>query len=235
MAFREWQPAYDVAAEEFQVHLDLLAQWQQPVHLTFDDGYRSLLAWAEQLGQLQLAATCFVVTAAIGQSGMLQAAEIRALAQAGIAIGSHSHSHRFLQGLTREELYAEIVLPKKILEDMLGREVTRMSLPGGRYDRATLRYACANGYREIFTSIPGRPARPSTGPALLPRWVITGTTSRREFERIVHGDPWHVFKMRSRYFAGRFGKRFLGNHTYHRLWSKLHHLKTSSRAERDQS
>ncbi len=234
VAFREWQPAYDVAASEFQAHLELLAQWRRPAHLTFDDGYRSLLDWAEKLQQLRLAATCFVTTAAIGQAGMLHAAEIRALAQAGIHIGSHSHSHRFLEGLTPAALHDEILMPKKILEDLLGREVVSMSLPGGRYDRATLRFAAASGYRQIFTSIPGRPPKKNATPALVPRWVITAATSRQEFENIVCGEGWHVFKQRSRYFAGRFGKRFLGNDNYHRLWSKLHHLKTSSLAERDQ-
>lgn len=236
IAFREWQPAYDVAAEDFQTHLDLIEKRKTPVHVTFDDGYQSLLPWVEKLQQYRIPATCFVTTAALGQRGMLQAAEIRMLAQAGIRIGSHSHSHIFLQNLTPAQRQTEILTPRKILADIVGHEVTAMSLPGGRYDSNTLKYAGDCGYHEIYTSTPGvrpRRLRPGSALTLMPRWVITQNISLAEFETILRAETWHLFRKRSRYFAGRVGKHFLGNQNYHVLWNKLHHLKTSSLAERD--
>lgn len=228
IAFREWQPAYDVAADDFQLHLGLIDMRKTPVHVTFDDGYQSLLPWVEKLRQYRIPATCFVTTSTIGQRGMLQAAEIRGLAQAGIRIGSHSHSHIFLQNLTPAQLQDEILAPQKILADIIGHKVTAMSLPGGRYDIDTLRYAGDCGYREIYTSTPGtRPRRLKhvSNLALVPRWVVTQNVSLTELETILRVELWHLFKKRGRYFAGRLGKRFLGNQKYHVLWNKLHHLK----------
>lgn len=236
IVFREWQPAYDVAAEDFQTHLGLIEKHKAPVHVTFDDGYHSVLPWVETLQQHRIPATCFVTTSTVGQRGMLQTAEIRALAQAGIRIGSHSHSHIFLQNLTPLQQQTEILTPRKILSDIIGQDVTTMSLPGGRYDNGTLQYAGDCGYHEIYTSTPGvRPRRLRHAPNLIlvPRWVITQNVLLPEFETILRAETWHLIKKRSRYFAGRLGKRFLGNQNYHMLWNKLHHLKTSSLAERD--
>lgn len=236
IAFREWQPAYDVTAEDFQTHVSLIEKRKTPVHVTFDDGYQSLLPWVETLQRHSISATCFVTTATVGQRGMLQAAEIRMLAQAGVRIGSHSHSHIFLQNLTPSQQQAEILTPQKILSDIIGQAVTAMSLPGGRYDSNTLKYAGACGYHEIYTSTPGiRPRRLQhvSNLTIVPRWVITPHITLMELETILRAKPWYLFKKRSRYFAGRLGKRFLGNQNYHVLWNKLHHLKTSSLAERD--
>jgi hypothetical protein len=237
IGFREWQPAYDVSYESFLAHLELMQKLDRSrVHLTFDDGYRSLHQLLVVLKErFRVQCTCFVTTTAIGQCGMLSKCEIRELAELGIRLGTHSHSHIFLENLTDRQLQAEVLAPKQILEDLIAQTVTAMSLPGGRYDRRAAEYAAANGYCEVYASIPGfRRSRLVQQPQLelVPRWVITGRTSNKELGRILHAKSWHLFKHRSLYTLGRLGKHLLGNHGYHRMWQTIQHLTTSTRSER---
>ena len=237
IAFREWQPAYDVSRAAFLAQLDhIRAAGNHQVTVTFDDGYRSLYEMQVELTERRrIQCACFIPTAAIGQNGMLSRQEIRALAATGIRIGAHSHSHIFLENLTAAQLQAEVLAPKKILEDISGQEVTSMSLPGGRYDRRVVEYAAQNGYQEIYTSMPGARRRRLIAPPaldLVPRWIITGKTSIHELTLILRADGWHYVKHRSLYNAGRAGKFILGNYGYHRMWQTIQHWTTSTRSER---
>lgn len=234
--FAEWQPAYDVSLEQFETHLQTLrthvSNWEH-LHLTFDDGYASLarVVWP-LLENARTRCTCFVTTSTLDKHGMLRREEIVALAKAGAHFGTHSHSHTFLAQLTRAQLEREVLTPQKMLADILGKEVTKLSLPGGRYDAALLEYTYACGYREIFTSIPGNEAM--TVPQypelrLWPRWVITQQTALAELEKIAREDRWFLAQHRARHRLGKFSKRMLGNRGYHMLWQNFHYLKNSFR------
>lgn len=240
--FAEWQPAYDVSLDDFLAHLELFRRCGAPLeqlHVTFDDGYDSLYrcAWP-LLEQERIRCTCFVTTSALGARGMLRREEIVALANAGVQFGTHSHSHVFLANLSRAALEQEVRLPQNMLADLLGKEISRLSLPGGRYDDALLEYAYACGYREIFTSIPGNEARTIRkipGLRLWPRWVITKHTAGKEVEQILCKRPWHIAKSLAQHNFGKLGKRVLGNYGYHLLWQNLQYLKTSFRDGRTTS
>jgi peptidoglycan/xylan/chitin deacetylase (PgdA/CDA1 family) len=237
--FAERQPAYDVSAEKFVGHLKLFrahGALRERLHLTFDDGYESLYRCVQPLLQNErIRCTCFVTTSALGAAGMLRREEIVVLAKSGFEFGAHSHSHKFLARLTDEEMRQEVLAPQKILADVLGKEVTALSLPGGRYDETLLEYAHACGYREIFTSIPGNrahaPAR-FPGLRLWPRWVITNATTDHEIENILAGRAWHLAKSLARHRLGKMSKRVLGNAAYHALWQNFHDLKNSFRKGR---
>jgi peptidoglycan/xylan/chitin deacetylase (PgdA/CDA1 family) len=56
---------------------------------------------------------------------------VRKLAAKGFSIGSHSISHFALTTLNAEDCKNEIVIPKKILESITGREVTLQAYPHG--------------------------------------------------------------------------------------------------------
>lgn len=240
--FTEWQPAYDVSAASFASHVALFRVHVVPLkrlHVTFDDGYASLYreAWP-LLEKNRMRCTCFVTTSAIGARGMLCREEIVALSNAGVQFGAHSHSHVFLAHLSRAELEREVLTPQKILADLLGKEVSTLSLPGGRYDETLLQYAQACGYREIFTSKPGYAAQTSRrfpNLRLWPRWVITQNTTHKELSQILRASRWHLAKRLARYRLGKLSKRVLGNRGYHFLWQNLQDLQTSFRNGRTTS
>lgn len=224
--FPAWSPFYDVSGGQFLKHLKVIRASRMPVELTFDDGYKSLVIWArtELYVPGKIVCACFVTTGAIGRAGMLTAREIRELAVQGVRIGAHSHTHRFLSGLNRRELELEIRMPKHLLEDITGCEVTAMSLPGGRFDRQALEYAADCGYGLIYSSEPGyRPRTPHRPGELtiVPRWPIRASTSTDEILRILYHDPVFNFRRRSWYFTGRIARRVFGNGTYHSFWRAL--------------
>ena len=68
-----------------------------------------------------------------------------------MSFGSHGHSHLTLVRLSPERLKRELEDSKKILEDIIGRPVTLISYPFGRYNRRVLDAAALAGYEQGLT------------------------------------------------------------------------------------
>lgn len=224
--FNEWSPVYDVAATDFENQMTQIAESDHQVELTFDDGYASMVESVLPMVQNDpsLRCHCFVTTDAIGRAGMLTAPELRQLAEHGVQIGTHSHTHTFLQNLSAHGLQDEILQPKNILEQVIGSAVTSMSLPGGRYDQRTLQFAAKVGYHQVYTSRPGFKKQSLPGHAkldLLPRWSIDAGTSAKDFSRLLRFDLAAVAQRKWRYHLGQSARFILGQNGYHRLWRQV--------------
>jgi peptidoglycan/xylan/chitin deacetylase (PgdA/CDA1 family) len=131
------------------------------VGITFDDGYLSVLESAlPELQQHGFGATAFIVAGRLGCTNewdtgprwrLLDGDGVRALAAAGIEIGSHSATHSRLAGASDGQLAAEISGSRSTLRDLTGTEVSGFAYPYGSMDaavRAAVRtagydYACA--------------------------------------------------------------------------------------------
>lgn len=124
--------------------------------LTFDDGWESDARIAlPALLRRGLSATFFVITAKMGAAGFMSWAEVRALVEAGMEVGSHSRSHPDLTGLAPAALDDELRGSRGALEDRLGVAVAALSIPHGFYNRAVLAAAAGAGYRRVCVSRPG--------------------------------------------------------------------------------
>jgi peptidoglycan/xylan/chitin deacetylase (PgdA/CDA1 family) len=123
------------------------------VRLTFDDGNASDVRHAlPELERRKLRGTFFVVAERLGRPGFLSAGDVRALADAGMAIGSHGMRHVPWRHLPDERLHEELVEAKAQLEGVLDRPVTEASCPFGAYDRRVLRALRRCGYDRVYTS-----------------------------------------------------------------------------------
>ncbi len=117
------------------------------VVLTFDDGYQNLFTEAfPVLLEFGFSATVFLVTGfcdkdnrwqsqpqSIPTMRLLTWKQVDEMARFGIEFGSHTVNHPYLDQLPLGALHDEIVLPKAILEDRLGRPVMSFAYPYGRY------------------------------------------------------------------------------------------------------
>ena len=81
----------------------------------------------------------------------LSRSELRVLASKGFEIGAHGYSHKPLWGLEPQELVEEVGPCKRILEDILGKEVEMFCYPHGRYDVNVVRALEDAGYRGART------------------------------------------------------------------------------------
>lgn len=150
--------------------------------ITFDDGYKSWVTNAIPLLQnLELPATFFISSGFLELSkeeeedfkknklfrklpprpitGCLSYNDVRTISNAGYIIGGHTKNHSNLSNMFEsEQVEYEIVEDKRILEEIIGRNIDYFSYPGGDYANSKI---CLTdilkqtGYKGAVTTIPG--------------------------------------------------------------------------------
>jgi peptidoglycan/xylan/chitin deacetylase (PgdA/CDA1 family) len=143
------------------------------VHLTFDDGYADNMALAlPELIRRAIPTTYFVSTRYVEDQcpfphdlarGCPLAPNsidnIQSLADSGVTIGAHSHSHiDFGQKWTRSVLVAEIVDVRKRLQDWTGQSIDYFAFPFGlphNISQAAIDVVYEAGYRAFVSAAGG--------------------------------------------------------------------------------
>jgi peptidoglycan/xylan/chitin deacetylase (PgdA/CDA1 family) len=138
----------------------------RPVVITFDDGYADFHAHAlPALERHGFPATVFVTTGYVGGTSrwmrrdgegdrpMMTWEQLADAAGRGIECGAHSHTHPELDTLPAAEAWEEIVRPKQLLEERLGRPVRTFAYPHGCHDATVRRLVLAAGYAAGYSSI----------------------------------------------------------------------------------
>ena len=193
----------------------------RPVVITFDDGDVSNIEVAlPLLRERGMVAEFYITSDFVGQPGMLSAADVRALADAGMGIGAHGRSHRFLEDMDIDTLDAELRDSRARLSEITGRRVDSLALPGGRGGERERRAALAIGYRHLLGSVPG-PNRSLQPDDWLQRLAVTRQTTLGEFAALVTWRGLRPRIARARFLALTLPKRVLGNAGYERLRARL--------------
>jgi peptidoglycan/xylan/chitin deacetylase (PgdA/CDA1 family) len=168
---------------ELQAFLEAGARLpERPVILTFDDGYDDHWFAFQELERRRMKGVFFVVTSVLGEPGRLSREQVKAMADGGMEIGSHSATHVDLRGLRRRRQMEEASASKRVLEDLLGRRVVSFCYPGGASSEMTAGVLEEAGYwfarttAEGISRITGKSfevrsitVRPDTRPADLAR------------------------------------------------------------------
>lgn len=122
---------------------------ENAIAVTFDDGFADNLDIASPvLVDLNIPFTIFVTSNNIGANSMyLSANGLRELSNVpGALIGAHGVSHRSLTGCNNSELYDELINSKKIIEDIIGKNVKTMSYPHGSVNQQVRETVSIAGY-----------------------------------------------------------------------------------------
>lgn len=156
------EPRYWISQDRFLAFLDLVARAPDPkaILLTFDDGNASDhdIAMPAMLDR-GLTGSFFPIADRLDRVGSLGTAQVRALAAAGMTVGSHGIHHLDWRKLDDRTLEAELAGSKELLERCIGQPVMTASLPFGRYDTRVLSALRKAGYQRVY-STDGGPSRP---------------------------------------------------------------------------
>ena len=163
-----------VSAEAFERQLHWIARWRYRVVgleeivralegaapmprrtaiITFDDGYEEThtIAWP-LLKRFGFPATVFVTPGEVGLPGFATWEQVRAMAQDGITIGSHTMHHSYLPLLQPDRLPEELIRSKQVLEEQIQRPVQFLSYPIGGFVPEAQRIAKEAGYLAACTT-----------------------------------------------------------------------------------
>ena len=190
--------------------------------ITFDDGYVDVYEKAfPLLKEFGFCATCFVVAGDIGvpsswhESDMpplpiMDRQQLKELSSAGIEIGAHTRTHKRLTRLNDAELIAELADSKKILEDVIGKEVVSFAYPYGDFDERIVAAVKLAGFKVACTTASGW-ALTDQDLLRVRRLTVFGSDSLSTFARnLVFADnDMNWFKM-SRYYLQRLKCRITG-------------------------
>ena len=138
------------------------------VAITFDDAFSSTLQNAvPELIARGIPCTIFAPTAWLGRqpswfcdasfraAGEVVATpdELRALPTDLVSVGSHTTTHRNLCVLSNEAVRKEFTDSRMQLEQLLGRDVSLLAFPYGRYKPEHVEAAREAGYSRVFTVV----------------------------------------------------------------------------------
>ena len=148
---------------------DVVAGSSRALHVTFDDGYRSILRVLPMLERLGIRPTVFVCTAYAHDGRPLDVPlldhvpsahrhelatlswdELRELADRGIEIGSHSRTHPNLRELSTSDLWEEVSASREEIEDQVGRRCSYFAYPYGQSDHRVQHAVERAGYEAAF-------------------------------------------------------------------------------------
>jgi len=193
------------------------------VSLTFDDGWESDYTIAfPVLKKYNINATFFITTGWIDQKGFLKASWIKEMSDSGMEIGSHTVTHPYLTELSKKKVYDEFRTSKNVLEDMLGREITGVSIPGGAYNRKIIEIAQEVGYKYVATSSPGVNKKKG---GIVARFSIHNLTSLNDINKLLNRSPIYLYKINTNYKIRELIKKGIGLRNYEVLRNKLIKIK----------
>lgn len=173
-------------ARDLQVVEEMKDKISSDILFTFDDGGVSNLRSAKMLANIGMNGYFFITTSKIGQSYFLNKEEIREIESQGHIIGSHSHTHPMIfKNLSYKKMLEEWSLSKQILEDILEKEVSTCSVPGGDSDKKTYESAMEAGFSKIFDSEPIVTSRFLQNMEIVGRISIKNTVTEHQLRKIL--------------------------------------------------
>jgi peptidoglycan/xylan/chitin deacetylase (PgdA/CDA1 family) len=148
---------------------DVVADKARALHVTFDDGFRSVLGALPMLQRLDVRPTIFVCTGYAAGGRVLDVPALKAVAashphelatlsweelreavERGAEVGSHTRLHPDLRELSDGELRQEVAVSREEIESELGRRCRYLAFPYGQFDRRVQHAVERAGYDGAF-------------------------------------------------------------------------------------
>jgi len=126
---------------------------ENPVLITFDDGYRDNYKNAYPiLKKYGFKATIFVITGFMDvQPNYITWEQAKELDANGISIESHTVQHKSMTEISNEQLWTELTESKKMIDARLGKDTKFIAYPTGTYNLHIAQMVKDAGYQGAFT------------------------------------------------------------------------------------
>jgi peptidoglycan/xylan/chitin deacetylase (PgdA/CDA1 family) len=134
----------------------------------------------------------------------------------GMSVQCHGKRHILLKGLSKHDLYQELVVSKRTIENLIGTAVHYMSFPGGSFDKNVVACVRDAGYQAVMCSIPFYLYQVD-GFFVVGRHMIKHAR-KSNFSECLKVN--HIAHARAYFLNGfkRSLKTFIGNKVYYWLW-----------------
>ncbi|MBR3919004.1 MAG: polysaccharide deacetylase family protein [Clostridia bacterium] len=154
---------YKISNITFEEHLKAIRKLinegsiqENQIRITFDDGgdsfFKIIMPILDKYG---FKGYFFIATGFVGQKGFLTESMIKELHTDGHIVGAHSHSHQQrMHTLSNEILMEDWGFSMKYLSNIIGQQVTDVSLPNGYQSKGIMSAVLNNGAKDIYTSNP---------------------------------------------------------------------------------
>lgn len=181
------------------------------VVLTFDDGYKDILAIKKYLIERHITPALFILSDTIhanwnelgSKRPFLNKHELHSLAKLGWEIGAHSATHANLLMVKGKALKKEIIESKKVLEKTLQIPIKYFAYPRGKYSLPVVRVVKKAQYDLALTMDDGFITQ-RTNTFLVPRIGIDRTHTFSEFKATVSPSVITVRSIIKRSFLGKY-------------------------------
>lgn len=148
---RDW-----VEADVFARMVDLARRAPTPVRFTFDDGNLSDVSFALPILEAAgLRASFFFSTDFIGRPGYADEDDIRALAAAGMEIGSHGCRHASWLEMSGDEITEDVIRSFARLGAILSDRIAVVAPPYDDCDARVLHILHKLGIKRVYGGVPG--------------------------------------------------------------------------------
>jgi peptidoglycan/xylan/chitin deacetylase (PgdA/CDA1 family) len=186
--------------------------------LTFDDGHISNYLASSLLAEdYDSTADFFVNSNNVGSKNFIGWSKLREMDSWGMSIQSHSADHIYLSDLSYAEQKNQLETSKKTIEDNIGKPVSILAPPGGRYNDDTIKLCHELGYKHLSISRPGK----WKGEYCSPRIPILRQSSIDSLVSCNDEYSFYLAKLISKYKITGFAKQVLGNDRYDLIRQKL--------------
>jgi peptidoglycan/xylan/chitin deacetylase (PgdA/CDA1 family) len=150
----EEEKPYWITEAMFAGILDLAKK--TPARLTIDDGNASDVAIAlPALERAGLTATFFIPSDRIGTAHYVSEADVRALHEAGMEIGSHGCAHLHWTDASDAEIARDVTRSMERLSAIIGEPVRSVAIPFGHCDTRVLGILRRLGAGRVYSSFHG--------------------------------------------------------------------------------
>jgi peptidoglycan/xylan/chitin deacetylase (PgdA/CDA1 family) len=158
---------------------------EQPVVVTFDDGYADFLDAAERLETAGLPATLYMTTGQIGAARMLTRRQLQSLGDL-VEVGAHSRTHPRLDELASWRLGDEVHGSKADLEDLLQRPMRSFAYPHGDHDRQVRQTVVDAGF-DSAAAVKNAFSHDRDDPFAIARITVTAGTTAERIAQLLQG------------------------------------------------